>query len=150
MDKYESDFESGKNCHSTSQQRESIVIRILFAAAVGLFVLSLPIHSTKAGAALRRWAGFCFAAALLRTLLLGLLFPGLQLSFSEHPFLMTLGIALAIAAGYGAFVIRKWLRADPAKKQKRIQEKTPLDRPRRPQDLFDFFIDNQPPSGPQP
>lgn len=127
------------------------MIRILFAAAVGLFVLSLPIHSTKAGAALRRWAGFCFAAALLPAFLGGLLFPGLHLSFSEHPVLMTIGSALAIVVAYGIFVLRKRLRVDPAKKQKRIQEKTPLDRPRRPQDLFDFFIDNQqPPQGPQP
>jgi ABC-type antimicrobial peptide transport system permease subunit len=126
------------------------VIRILFAAAVGLFVLSLPIHSTKVGATLRQCAGVCFAAALLPAFLGGLLFPGLHLSFSEHPILMTLGIALAIAAAYGAVVFRRWLRIDPAKKQKRVQEKTPIDRPRRPQDLLDFLIDNQQPPGPQP
>jgi hypothetical protein len=126
------------------------MIRILFAAAVGLFVLSLPIHSTKVGKTLRRWAGFFFAAALLPTLLFGLLFPGLQLSFAEHPVLMPVGIALAIVIAYGAYLFRKWLRDDPAKKQKRIQEKTPLDRSRRQQDLFDFLTNNQPPGGPQP
>lgn len=126
------------------------MIRILFAAAVGLFVLSLPIYGTKASVTLKQWAGLCFAAALLPALVGGLLFPGLHLSFSEHPFLLTIGIALAISAAYGALVFRKWLRTDPAKKQKRVQEKTPLDRPRHPQDLFDFFIDNQPPPGSQP
>ena len=126
------------------------MIRVLFAAAVGLFVLSLPIHSTKAGAALRRWAGFCFAAALVPALLGGLLFPGTRLSFSDHPVMMTVVLALAISGAYAAYLVRKWLLTDPAKKQKRILEKTPLDRPRRAQDLFDFFLDNQPPQGPQP
>lgn len=63
---------------------------------------------------------------------------------------MMIVIALAIAVAYGALVFRRWLHIDPAKKQKRVQEKTPIDRPRRPQDLFDFLIDNQPPPGPQP
>jgi len=42
------------------------MIRLLFAAAVALFVLSLPIHSTKAGAVLRRWEGGLLRPALLQ------------------------------------------------------------------------------------
>lgn len=124
--------------------------RLLFAAAVGLFVLSLPIHMTALGAGMRRWAGFCFVAALLPSLLVGLLFPGVRLSFAEHPVLMTIGLVLAIAIAYGAHAMRKWLHADPAKKQLRLPEKTPIERSRRQQDLFAFLADNQPPQGPQP
>jgi len=89
-------------------------------------------------------------AALLPALLGGLLFPGIRLSFAEHPVLMSLGLALVVILAYGAYVIRKRLLTDPAKKQMRVPEKTPIDRPRRSQDLFDFFLDNQPPQGPQP
>ena len=121
------------------------MIRLLFAAAVVLFLLSLPVRATGIGAAMRRWAGFCFIAALLPSLVVNLLFPGIQLSFAEHPFAMTIGLALAIAVAYA---IRKWLNDDPAKKQTRLPEKTPIERSRRQQDLFAFFEDNQPPKGP--
>ena len=124
------------------------MIRLLFAAAIALFVLSLPIHATGLGAAMRRWAGFCFIAALLPSLVVSLFFPGVQLSFAEHPFAMTTGLVLAIAVAYGAYAIRKWLSDDPAKKQLRLSEKTPIERSRRQRDLFAFFDDHQPPQGP--
>ena len=124
--------------------------RLFFAAAVALFVLSLPVHATGLGAALRRWAGFCFVAALLPSLIVGIFFPGVRMSFAEHPITMTAALLLAIAVAYGAFVLRKWLRDDPAKKQLRLPEKTPIERSRRQQDLFAFLADNQPPQGPQP
>jgi hypothetical protein len=124
------------------------VIRLLFAAAVALFILSFPIRATGIGAAMRRWAGVCFIAALLPSLVVNLFFPGIELSFAEHPFAMTIGLVLAIAVAYGAYAIRKWLSDDPAKKQMRLSEKTPIERSRRQQDLFAFFEDNQPPKGP--
>lgn len=124
------------------------MIRLLFAAAVVLFVLSFPIRATGLGTAMRRWAAFCFLAALLPSLVVNLFFPGIQLSFAEHPFAMTIGLVLAIAVAYGAYAIRKWLSDDPAKKQMRLSEKTPIERSRRQQDLFAFFEDNQPPKGP--
>ena len=127
------------------------MIRLLFAAAVALFVLSLPIHMTGFGAALRRWAGFFFVAALVPSLIVGLLFPeGGGASFSPHPLATAIGLLLAIAIAYAAYVIRKWLHDDPAKKQTRLPEKTPIERSRRQQDLFAFLADNQPPQGPQP
>ncbi|HUP60714.1 MAG TPA: hypothetical protein VNA69_09885 [Thermoanaerobaculia bacterium] len=124
------------------------MIRLLFAAAVVLFVLSFPIRATGIGTAMRRWAAFCFLAALLPSLVVNLFLPGIQLSFAEHPFAMTIGLVLVIAVAYGAYAIRKWLSDDPAKKQMRLPEKTPIERSRRQQDLFAFFEDNQPPKGP--
>lgn len=126
------------------------MIRLLFAAAVALFVLSLPIRATALGASMRRWAGVCFLAALLPSLIFGLFFPGVRLSFAEHPIASILLFLLAVATAYGAYRVRKWLLADPAKKQQRIAEKTPIERSRRQQDLFAFLADNQPPEGPQP
>ena len=126
------------------------MIRVLIAAAVALFVLSLPIHMTGLGAALRRWAGLCFVAALLPSLIVGLFFrEGVGVSFSRHPMAMTSGLLLAVALAYGAYALRKWLHDDPAKKQMRLPEKTPIERARRQQDLFAFLADNQPPQGPQ-
>ena len=125
------------------------MIRILFAAAVALFVLSLPIHMTAFGATLRRWAGVCFVAALLPSLIGGLFFPDAKLSFAERPILTTVMLGLAVAVAYVAYAIRKWLRDDPAKKQPRLLEKTPIERSRRQQDLFAFLADNQPPDGPR-
>lgn len=126
------------------------MIRLLFAVAVALFVLSLPIHATGLGAAMRRWAAFCFIAALLPSLVVSVFFPGIQLSFAEHPFAMTIGVLFAVCVAYGAYAIRKWLSDDPAKKQMRLSEKTPIERSRRQRDLFAFFEDNQPPQGPPP
>jgi hypothetical protein len=127
------------------------VIRLLFAAAVALFVLSLPIHMTGFGAVLRRWAGFCFVAALVPSLIVGLFFPeGFGARFSEHPIATTAALLFAVVIAYGAYALRKWLRDDPAKKQMRLPEKTPIERSRRQQDLFAFLADNQPPHGPQP
>jgi hypothetical protein len=131
--------------------QEIPMIRLLFAAAVALFVLSLPIHATKAGAALRRWAGFCFAAALLPSLIMGLFFPdGFGATFAAHPIATVLGLLVAIALAYAAYRVRAWLHEDPAKKQTRLAEKTPIERSRRQQDLFALFADTRPPEDPQP
>jgi p-aminobenzoyl-glutamate transporter AbgT len=126
------------------------MIRMLFAAAVALFVLSLPVHATGLGAAMRRWAGVCFVAALLPSLIVGLFFPGVHASFTEHPIGTVFALLLAVGVAYFAYAIRKWLHDDPAKKQLRLPEKTPIERSRRQQDLFAFLADNQPPQGPQP
>jgi protein-S-isoprenylcysteine O-methyltransferase Ste14 len=125
------------------------MIRMLFAAAVALFVLSLPVHATGFGAALRRWAGFCFAAALLPSFIVSVFFPeGVGVSFAQHPMATTAAVVLAVAVAYAAYAIRRWTYDDPAKKQLRMAEKTPIERSRRQQDLFAFLADNQPPQGP--
>jgi membrane protein implicated in regulation of membrane protease activity len=126
------------------------MIRLLFAAAIALFALSLPIHMTGLGAALRRCAGVCFVAALLPSLIIGLLFPGAQLSFAEHPFATIVSLSMAVVVAYAAYRVRKRFHDDPAKKPQRLLEKTPIERSRRQQDLFAFLADNQPPQGPQP
>jgi hypothetical protein len=126
------------------------VIRLLFAAAVALFVLSLPIRATSLGAAMRRWAGLCFTAALLPSFVVGLFFPGARLTVADHPLAAAIALVGAVGVAYAAYIVRKRLLDDPAKKQQRMFEKTPIERSRRQQDLFSFLADNQPPQGPQP
>lgn len=126
------------------------MIRLLFAAAVALLVLHLPIRTTGLGAAMRRWAGFCFIGALLPSLIVGLFFPEARLAAADHPLAIAIGLAVAVALAYAAYTVRKWLHDDPAKKQPRMVEKTPIERSRRQQDLFAFLSENQPPQGPQP
>jgi hypothetical protein len=50
------------------------LIRFVIAAACALFVLSLPLSKTDAGAMLRRWAGVCFILAFLPSLIVGLFY----------------------------------------------------------------------------
>ncbi|MBV8547358.1 MAG: hypothetical protein JO093_01300 [Acidobacteria bacterium] len=50
------------------------LIRLLIAAACGLFVLSLPFSKTDAGKTLRRWAAACFVLAFLPSLIGGLFY----------------------------------------------------------------------------
>ena len=50
----------------------SVLIRLLFAAGTGCFVLALPVWKTAVGATLRRVAGFCVVLAFLPSLLVGL------------------------------------------------------------------------------
>jgi hypothetical protein len=64
------------------------MIRLLIAAAVGLFVLSLPLSRTKLDAQLRVAAGACFALALLPSLLVGLFFQPVA---AGHPEPATIG-----------------------------------------------------------
>lgn len=59
------------------------IIRLLFAAACGLFVLSLPLSKTDTGTMLRRWAGVCFALALLPSLIYGLFYSASTSSTSS-------------------------------------------------------------------
>jgi protein-S-isoprenylcysteine O-methyltransferase Ste14 len=114
-------------------------------------VLSLPIHATSAGAALRRWAGFCFAAALVPSIVVGLFFPnGFGATFAAHPIAMSVGLLVAIALAYAVYRARKWLLEDPKKKQVRLSEKTPIERSRRQQDLFSWLAETRPPEDPQP
>jgi len=126
------------------------VIRLLFAAAVALFVLHLPVRTTGLGGAMRRWAGFCFIGALLPSLIVGLFFPGARTTAADHPLATIVGLVAAVVLAYAAYTVRKWLHGDPAKKQPRMVEKTPIERSRRQQDLFAFLSENQPREGPQP
>lgn len=48
------------------------IIRLLIAAACGLFVLSLPLSKTETGATLRRLAGLCFVLAFLPSIVCSL------------------------------------------------------------------------------
>lgn len=59
------------------------LIRLLIAAACGLFVLSLPLSKTDTGATLRRWAGVCFVLAFLPSLIGGLFYPASPSSSSS-------------------------------------------------------------------
>jgi hypothetical protein len=59
------------------------IIRLLFAAACGLFVLSLPLSKTDTGTMLRRWAGACFVLAFLPSLIYGLFYSASTSSTSS-------------------------------------------------------------------
>jgi protein-S-isoprenylcysteine O-methyltransferase Ste14 len=127
------------------------MVRLLFAAAVALFVLHLPIRATGLGAAMRRWAGFSFVAALVPSLVIGLFFPGgFGATFAAHPIATSFGLLVAVGLAYAAYRTRKWLLDDPKKKQARLPEKTPIERSRRQQDLFAWISETRPPEDPQP
>jgi hypothetical protein len=83
------------------------VIRLLFAAAVAFFVLSLPVSKTEFGAWLRRAAGVCLVLALLPALIWGLFFsPATQTATDQAS--TPPGIGSQIASGlscFGALVI---------------------------------------------
>ncbi len=96
------------------------IIRLLIAAACGLFVLSLPLSKTDTGATVRRWAGVCFVLAFLPSLLHGLFRAITSTSTTATPapagdFFSTLGcIAAVIILGllaYGVLKLRSRFRA---------------------------------------
>jgi hypothetical protein len=143
VDKYESDFESGQ---FRSQESGERMIRLLFAAAVGLFVLSLPIHATALGSSLRRAAGFCFVLALVPSIVMGLFFAdgGAHTSVPSVP--LVVGVVVLILAAYVALRIRAAVMTGAKGKSLRISEKTPIDRTRRrEQDFFAFIADQHAP-----
>lgn len=138
--KYESGIESGE---SPLLRGEIAMIRLIFALAVGAFVLSLPIHMTALGATLRRIAGFCFVLALVPSLVVGLFFPG---GVEAHPVAVALTIAVLSMVAFGILYLRAKVFSDEKPRSRRIQEKTPLDRTRRrEQDFFAFIADRQSP-----
>lgn len=80
------------------------MIRLLFAAAIALFVLSLPISKSKLGGHLRAAAGVCFVLALLPSLIFGLFFHTSSTHGQPNP----ASIASRIGAGLsclGALVV---------------------------------------------
>jgi hypothetical protein len=81
------------------------MIRLLLAAAVGLFVLSLPLTKTKLGGQLRIAAGVCFALALVPSLLFGLFFQPVPAPLG-HPDPATIGTRIGTGLScLGALVI---------------------------------------------
>jgi hypothetical protein len=96
------------------------LIRILIAAACGLFVLSLPVSATGIGSTLRRAAGVCLVLALLPALLHGLFFAptagDLGVGTADSPdssttssFFTNLGcLTAAVLASLGAYWILRW------------------------------------------
>lgn len=119
------------------------MIRLLFAIAVGSFVLSLPIHMTGLGASLRRVAGVCFVLALLPALLCGLFLPG---GVEAHPFAVAMMLVIVVVAAYAVIRFRAAVAGGSKSNSLRIREKTPLDRTRRrEQDFFAFITDRQEP-----
>lgn len=97
------------------------LIRFLIAAACALFVLSLPLSRTDAGAMLRRWAGVCFILAFLPSLIVGLFYgpsstdagavpPGAVGAPPAHDRLSGLGciaaVVIAALIAYGVLKLR--------------------------------------------
>lgn len=123
------------------------MIRLLFAAAIGLFVLSLPIHATSLGSSLRRAAGFCFVLALVPSIVVGLLFPAASGAHpAKHSLALLVGIVVLIVAAYVVLRVRAAMVTGAKRNPFRISEKTPVDRARRrEQDFFAFLADKQAP-----
>ncbi|HYK02264.1 MAG TPA: hypothetical protein VE974_10940 [Thermoanaerobaculia bacterium] len=97
------------------------LIRFLIAAACALFVLSLSLSKTDAGAMLRRWAGVCFILAFLPSLIVGLFYgissteagaapPGPVALSPAHDLLSGLGciaaVVIAALIAYGVLKLR--------------------------------------------
>jgi hypothetical protein len=92
------------------------LIRLLIAAACGLFILSLPLSKTETGATLRRCAGVCFVLAFLPALLSGLFSSASTTSTTPSAlspagdFFSTLGgiaaVVLAALIAYGILKLR--------------------------------------------
>ncbi|MEO8381000.1 MAG: hypothetical protein ABI779_15165 [Acidobacteriota bacterium] len=123
------------------------MIHLLFAAAVGLFVLSLPIRMTTLGASLRRAAGFCFVLALVPSMVIGLFFGRTWSAPSLHPVVLVLGGVALIVAAYLALRIRAAMSKGARDHTPRISEKTPIDRAkRREQDFFAYIADQRGPT----
>ncbi|MEK6371191.1 MAG: hypothetical protein AABO58_00710 [Acidobacteriota bacterium] len=119
------------------------MIRLLFAAAVGLFVVSLPIYGTALGASLRRAAGFCFVLALVPSIVMGLFFPD---GAAIHPVALSVAVAVLVVVAYVALRIRAAVKTGAKGKSARITEKAPIDRARRrEQDFFAFLADQHAP-----
>jgi hypothetical protein len=76
------------------------MIPLLLAAAVGLFVLSLPLTKTKFGGQLRIAAGVCFVLALLPALIAGLFFNSVPVAPGHAD---PGGIGARIGAGLSCF-----------------------------------------------
>jgi len=84
------------------------LIRLLIAAACALFVLSLPLWKTTAGATLRRWAGVCFVLAFLPSILVGLFYaqtdPAGGAAAPSPPSDILSGLGCVAAAVFAAFI----------------------------------------------
>ena len=76
------------------------LIRFGIAAACALFVLSLPLSKTETGATLRRWAGVCFALALLPSIVCGLFYPSAITTTSTTTSTTPAPSALSSAGGF--------------------------------------------------
>ncbi len=116
------------------------MIRLLFALAVGAFVLSLPVSRTELGARLRRIAGFAFTLALVPSLIVGLFMP--ELRDADAAWLL---VALPVAVVVAYLVLRyRSAVARPSTRPPRPTQKTPIDRIRRQeQEFFSFISDRQ-------
>lgn len=91
------------------------LIGACLAAATLLFVVSLPFGPSPAGAALRRWAGALFLAALAPSLACGLFAQATGRGGGQLPSILEIlaGIgvlAIIAAAAYITLVVRGYLR----------------------------------------
>lgn len=98
------------------------LIRLFIAAACALFVFSVPLSKTDAGAMLRRWAGVCFILAFLPSLIVGLFYrssstdagaapPDSVAASPAHDLLSGLGciaaVVIAALIAYGVLKLRR-------------------------------------------
>lgn len=119
------------------------LISRLIALAILLFVASLPVARTAAGALLRRWAGFCFIAAIAPSVFFGIAQDVAPTTGgSANPVLGAIAgvfLLLLLSAGaYVALMLRRRLR-NPG--PRRLEMKQPFNAQRRQDDFLTMLRD---------
>jgi cation transport ATPase len=111
------------------------LISRLVALASVLFVASLPVSKTGAGAALRRWAAFCFIAAIVPSFFFGVARDVAPHATGASAVLDVLGgVFLLLLISAGAYLMLMFRRRSSAPRR-RLEMKQPFT-PRRGQDDF--------------
>jgi hypothetical protein len=107
-----------------------------------LVVCSLPIAKTNLGAALRRWAAFCFIAAFAPGFFFGIAQEVAPNRFRSHPLLEFIAsIAALIVISLAAYILLSLRRRREHPPQQRLAMKQPFTPRRQEDDLFGFLRD---------
>lgn len=111
------------------------LISRLIALACVLFTASLPVSKTGAGSTLRRWAAFCFIAALVPSLFFGLAQDVAPHATGAAAILDVLGgVFFLVLLSAGAYLLLRFRRRSAAPKRG-LEMKRPFT-PHRGQDDF--------------
>lgn len=121
----------------------SYIITRLVALACILAVCSLPISATKLGSSLRRWAAFCFIAALAPSVFVGIAREVVPADFGSNPVLAFIASLVVLAAiSIIAYIALSLRRGRQRPSQERVAMKHPFT-PRRGEDDLFAFLRNQ-------
>jgi multisubunit Na+/H+ antiporter MnhF subunit len=121
-----------------------MIIGLLIAAAVTLFLTSLPFGGTAIGGTLKRWAGFAFLLALIPSMC----FDMTRIALRNHPTwtpgtvaLEVLTVLIVSAIAFVALAVRKAVASGGEEPRKRLSTKQPMTPPGARSDLFNMLRD---------